>query len=75
MAPTKNTDSPHTIQYGNTLSNPFLDSITDESDDDVQLDAAEEDENNGQDIILPDNVEREFQIHRRSGWTGFQHWI
>ncbi|KAG0320828.1 hypothetical protein BG000_003445 [Podila horticola] len=59
---TENIDSPNMIQSGCTLPNPFLDDNTDEPDDDEQLDAAEEDENNGQDFLLPDRVEREFNF-------------
>ncbi|KAF8949053.1 hypothetical protein BGZ46_005208, partial [Entomortierella lignicola] len=58
VVPTENIDSPHTIQSGNTF---FLDNNTDELDDD-QLDVAEEDESNGQDFLLPDKVEREFNF-------------
>lgn len=50
------------IQSGDILPNPFLDNSTYEPDDDEQLDAAEEDENNGQDFLLPDKVEREFDF-------------
>ncbi|KAF9190294.1 hypothetical protein BGZ49_003717 [Haplosporangium sp. Z 27] len=49
---------PHTIQSGNTF---FLDNNTDELDDD-QLDVTEEDKSNGQDFLLPDKVEREFNF-------------
>ncbi|KAG0172889.1 hypothetical protein DFQ29_008198 [Apophysomyces sp. BC1021] len=49
-------------ESGDTLPNPFLDNNTYESDDDGQLGAAEEDENNGQDFLLPDKVEREFNF-------------
>lgn len=60
--PTENIDSPPMVQSGDTLSNPFLDDNTDEPDDDDQLDTAGEDENNGQDFLLPDKVEREFNF-------------
>ncbi|KAF9118177.1 hypothetical protein BGW39_001416 [Mortierella sp. 14UC] len=59
---TENIDSPNMTQSGYTLPNPFLDNNTDEPDDDEQLDAVEEDENNGQDFLLPDKVEREFDF-------------
>ncbi|KAF9092104.1 hypothetical protein BGX27_001894 [Mortierella sp. AM989] len=59
---TENIDSPIMIQSGYILPNPFLDNNTDEPADDEQLDAVEEDENNGQDFLLPDNVEREFDF-------------
>ncbi|KAF9313232.1 hypothetical protein BGZ91_006334 [Linnemannia elongata] len=58
----ENIDSPNMTQSGYTLPNPFLDNNTDEPDDDEQLDAVEEDENNGQDFLLPDKVEREFDF-------------
>ncbi|KAK3836508.1 MAG: hypothetical protein JOS17DRAFT_772017 [Linnemannia elongata] len=62
IVPTENIDSPSMIQSGDILPNPFLDNSTYEPDDDEQLDAAEEDENNGQDFLLPDKVEREFDF-------------
>ncbi|KAF9973724.1 hypothetical protein BGZ65_009113, partial [Modicella reniformis] len=61
IVPTENIDNPPMIQSGGTLPNPFLDNNTDESDDD-ELDAAEGDESNGQDFLLPDKVEQEFKF-------------
>ncbi|KAF9325122.1 hypothetical protein BG006_011377 [Podila minutissima] len=50
------------IQSHNTLPNPFLGNNANEPDDDERLDVAEEDENNGQDFLLPDRVEQEFSF-------------
>ncbi|KAG0317595.1 hypothetical protein BG000_004510 [Podila horticola] len=51
------------IQSGGTLPNPFQDDSTDELDEgDEQLNTAEEDENNGQDFLLPDKVEHDFNF-------------
>ncbi|KAF9958698.1 hypothetical protein BGZ65_001241 [Modicella reniformis] len=55
--------------------NPFLDNNTDESDDDEQLDAAEVDENNGEEFLFPDKVDREFNFALTDGLdlaTGFE---
>ncbi|KAG0059740.1 hypothetical protein BGZ89_000157 [Linnemannia elongata] len=76
IVPTENIDSPPMIQSGDTLPNPFLDNNADEPDDDEQLDAAEEDEDDGQDFLLPDKIEREFDfVGNLDGWdlaTGFK---
>ncbi|KAF9373499.1 hypothetical protein CPB97_000509 [Podila verticillata] len=63
VVPTENIDSPSMIQSGGTLPNPFQDDNTDElEEDDEQLDTAEEDESNGQDFLLPDKVEHDFNF-------------
>ncbi|KAF9307716.1 hypothetical protein BG003_000308 [Podila horticola] len=63
VVPTENIDSPSMIQSGGTIPNPFQEDNTDElEEDDEQLDAAEEDENNGQDFLLPDKVEQELNF-------------
>lgn len=63
VVPMEIIDSPSMIQSGGTLPNPFQDGNTDELEEgDKQLNTAEEDENNGQDFLLPDKVEHDFNF-------------
>ncbi|KAF9416286.1 hypothetical protein BGZ94_010260 [Podila epigama] len=61
ITPTENIDSPLMVQ-SRSLPNPFQDNNAYEVDDEELLDVAEEDENNGQDFLLPDKVEQEFHF-------------